>query len=221
MDSYLVLAASLTRDVDQARLVSMNVANSATPGFKRWLVNEADMVAANLPASGREMAAGKMLVSGRSLDIYLPDGVFLALDGSGSGLFSRGGRLRVDAHGQLVTAEGVAVRVEGSAAPLTQDVVIARDGRLFSESREVGRLALVQGTVDSQAAEGVYRLRNAEDIQPGGVVIEPGAYEAANVNMTDEMVTMLKSVRHMESVQRVLKQQDALHEKLFNSLARF
>lgn len=223
MESYLILAASLGRDVDLSRSIALNVANSATPGFKRWLTDGANAsgeASSSEIANGRDLAPGKPVMTGLDLDIFLPGSVYMALE-SGDALYSRGGRLSVDKSGQLLTDQGTAVHVEGGAKALPATVKITADGRLMHEGQELGRLTLVQSDKAVLVAEGVYRVENASDIPRGTVVAEIGAYESSNVQVTDQMVAMMKTLRHLESVQRVLKHEDGLNERLFSTLAKF
>ena len=86
MEAYLVLSASLGRDVERARSIALNVANSATPGFKRWVDGDVELPAA---ASGsdvlgeKDLSPGKAIVTNRPLDVFLPKGVYLEVDNIG------------------------------------------------------------------------------------------------------------------------------------------
>lgn len=224
MESYLVLAASLGRDVDLSRSVALNVTNSATPGFKRWIThgdNELSGGVAPNVSGGRDLSAGNPVVTGRPLDVFLPAGVFVALDSAQGELYSRGGRLSVDKAGRLLTDQGVAVRVEGAGGALPANVDITPDGRLMNEGRELGHLVLVRSDEAAMVADGVYSLGKVSEVPRGTASIETGAYESSNVQLTDEMVVMMRTLRHLESVQRVLKHEDALNERLFSTLAKF
>ena len=225
MESYFVLAASLGRDVDLSRAVALNVANSATPGFKRWVTRGSDEAAkagtAPNVSGGRDLSAGSAVMTGAPLDLFLPDGVFMALESAQGELYSRGGRLSVDKTGRLLTDEGRVVHVQGSGGPLPGTVTVSPDGRLMDDGREMGRLALVRSNEASLVADGAYSLNNVSDVPRGTATVEVGAYESSNVQLTDEMVTMMRTLRHLESVQRVLKHEDALNERLFSALAKF
>lgn len=221
MESYLVLAASLDRDVERSRVVDLNVANSTVPGFKRLLDAEVEGGGSINKAEGRNLAPGKPMVTGRPLDVFLSDGVYVALESADDETYSRGGHLLVDGSGRLMSGQGSQVKVEGAAGPLPSDVRVAADGRLLSDGVEVGRLVLVRAGRARWMETDRYQLDDSTAIERGVTALTPGAYEASNVQLTDEMVAMMRTLRHLESVQRVLKQEDGLNERLFSALAKF
>lgn len=224
MDLYISLSSSLSRDMEQMNSVALNIANAATPGFKRWIQPQTDVSQAHSGtlSNDRDLSAGKPIVTDSMLDVYLPEGVYLAAQHTGQDAFVRGGQLRTNADGHLVNENNTSIQVEGATGSLTDLTKITADGRLINENGEVlGHLRLVKSSQAKLIANGVYSLKGAQDIPSGVAVIENGAYEGSNVQITDEMVSILRTMRHLESTQHILKQEDALNERLFSALAKF
>lgn len=210
--------------MEQMTAVASNISNSATPGFKRWIQPQTDTSTIN-PSNlvdGRDLSAGKPVVTDAPLDVYLPEGVYLATTHTSQDLYVRGGQLRVDRDGRLVNEENIPIRVEGASAPLESGMHLSADGRVFKlNGEEIGRLSLVKSSQANLISPGVYTLEQIHAIPSGVAVIETGAYEGSNVQITDEMVTIMKTMRHLESAQHILKHEDALNERLFSALAKF
>lgn len=210
--------------MEQMTAVASNISNSATPGFKRWIQPHTDIsgISPKNLVDSRDLSAGKPVVTDAPLDVYLPEGVYLATTHANQELYVRGGQLRVDREGQLVTEENIPVRVEGASAPLENGIHLSADGRIFKlNGEEIGRLSLVKSSQANLISPNLYKLEQAQIIPAGVSVIETGAYEGSNVQVTDEMVTIMKTMRHLESAQHILKHEDALNERLFSTLAKF
>lgn len=222
MEVYGVFSASIDREFHKVSLISSNVANVATPGFKRWM-HEAVAPADDLSIAvrdRRDLSSGKPFVTGRRLDVFLPQDVYMVLDGATGDRFSRGGQLSVDQDGRLLTAEGHAVSVDnqrGTAA----GTEVRSDGVLTRDGVPVGRLRFVYAAQAVYGGGGVYTLSDARPLAEGEVTITPGAYEASNVRLTDEIVGMMGVLRHMESVQRILRHHDSVNERVLTSLGKF
>lgn len=224
MDLYISLSSSLSRDMEQMNSVALNIANAATPGFKRWIQPQTDVTQVHQISTlgERDLSAGKLIVTDSMLDVYLPEGIYLAAQHSGQDAFVRGGQLRVSADGHLVNENNSRIQVDGATGPLNGVALISADGRLINQNGEtLGHLKLAKSSQAHLLDNGVYRLDNAQDIANGVAVIESGAYEGSNVQITDEMVSILKTMRHLESAQHILKHEDALNERLFSALAKF
>lgn len=224
MDIYISLASSLGRDMEQMTAVASNISNSATPGFKRWIQPQTDTTGINPKnmVEGRDLSAGKPVVTDAPLDVYLPEGVYLATSDANQDLYVRGGQLRVDHDGQLVNEENIPIRIDGVSAPLQNGIHLSPDGRVFTlNGEEIGRLSLVKSSQANLIRPSLYALEQAQAIPSGMAVIQTGAYEGSNVQITDEMVTIMKTMRHLESAQHILKHEDALNERLFSALAKF
>jgi flagellar hook protein FlgE len=103
-------------------VVGNNLANLNTPGFKTSVVSFHDLVTQSLgaglgetqvgfgvgrPITIRQFSQGAIQTSSGPLDAAIQgDGFFIVRDLSGNTVYTRGGNLQVDQHGNLTTATG-------------------------------------------------------------------------------------------------------------------
>lgn len=214
METVHALAAVMSQDVHRSALTAINVANIATPGFKRIFADASD------GSIQRDLTPGKALVTGRPLDVYLSDGIFLEVTKDGVSRYTRGGSLQINSEGQLVTPDNWLVSVTGLSGALPSSLSVASSGALESGGKSVGQLVLVSGQGARIDSSGYFTLESTHNSIPVGAV-QGGAVESSNVRLTDEIVDMMRHVRHMDSVQRVLRQQEVLNERVFSMLAKF
>lgn len=121
IDAMHNAASGLRSEQKQIDVISNNVANMQTPGFKRARVNFVDVAA--LAAPGREQAAvgngtrvastsmlfsgGEMKMTQDALDLAIDGDGFFEIEGEdGAVSYTRAGQFHLDAEGYLVTAKG-------------------------------------------------------------------------------------------------------------------
>ncbi len=125
IDALYISASGLRSEQKQIDVISNNVANMQTPGFKRGRVNFVDVatagVAANLGAptesSGNGtrihststiFTGGDMRATQNPLDLAIDGAGFFELEAENGGVvYSRDGQFRIDAEGYLVTVQGL------------------------------------------------------------------------------------------------------------------
>ena len=115
-------------------------------------------------------------------------------------------------NGQIVDAEGrtVAGTAEPLAVPAELDVSqinIGYDGRLNADGAEVGQFRIVDfpDNEDQLVAAGLNCFRAPDDVKPTDVedtVVRQGCQEASNVEMIDELVSMIMVTRTYEAASR-------------------
>jgi len=109
-----------------------------------------------------------------------------------------------------------------SAAP-----VITREGRVMEDGQEVGQLKLVTFTdprgltpSDSGAVFTAHDAALATTPERAPRILQ-GHLEASNVNTAAEMVKLIETVRHFESVQKVVQGFDEMRERALRKLGEF
>ncbi|RMH94070.1 flagellar hook-basal body complex protein [Lysobacter pythonis] len=133
MDAMHIAATGLRSEQKQIEVISNNVANMQTPGFKRGRVNFVDVAAAASPSvkvvesrgNGTRVAStstlfsnGEMRMTQNPLDVAIEGPGFFELDdGMGELAYTRAGQFRLDAEGYLVTAGGLRL-ANGFQVPL-------------------------------------------------------------------------------------------------------
>lgn len=206
--------------------ISRNIANAQTPAYKRQiavtvpfdrLVQEATSTAGGEAQATAPVAysvdhrAGTLRNTGQTLDLALNPGHYLEVRAGNQVAFVRGGSLRLDEQGRLVTPAGDRVQGLGGDIVLsTVDVRIGANGQIHERGREVAQLKVVR--IEEPGAS----LRAQGDLlvpvsslvvaQQGNTnAVRQGFLENANVSVMTEMVRMVETVRHVESMQKVVQ----------------
>lgn len=231
MPEILAIALhAMQQDATRLERVGMNLANALTPGYKRSVVSiapgfsqQVETVWSAARGAPTEMALhedrrpGALKSTGQALDVALTGPGYLEVQTPQGLLYTRRGELRLDGHGRLVTSQGDPVMGLGGEIFLSSaDPRIDETGRIF-DSRA--------GTPDAPTAQ--LRLVSFEDpnaLQAVGegylstsdaastavladishtTAVKQGYLENANVNSMQEMVQLIQTMRHFESMQRV------------------
>lgn len=215
-------ASALVASVRNQELVAENLAHASTPGFRRtgmaFETLQLDPGAAR-PMAGTQATrtytsfdSGPMQRTGNPLDVALSGEVFFVLDGPRGPVYTRNGSFELSAQGELRSAGGLPVR--GGGGPITipagaSRIDIGQDGTVRADNIEVGRLQIaylpdprVLQRVGSTLFEGP-----SPQSPPEGVAyrVEQGFREGANVNVVNEMVSMMMGLRQYEAAERALK----------------
>ncbi|MCU0838730.1 MAG: flagellar hook-basal body complex protein [Rhodospirillales bacterium] len=225
-----ILVALSRQDTLQRQLavIAHNLANGDTAGFKR-----AEMMFADHPspsplktrrgepaifvrdvATPRDPRQGELATTANPLDLAIRgDGYFVVATPDGP-RYTRNGHLRLDAGGQLVTANGLAVLGQGDQPiVLTQadtGITVGRDGSLSSDAGPVGRLRIVDlddGGSEQDLGGGLLRTDGpVEDVALP--VVEQGMIERSNVQPIFELERMIHVHRAYEQTGHFLQRED-------------
>lgn len=218
-----VLSAVLgSMHADMARLerAGMNLANVQTPGYKRELVT-APAFGARVDAGASAIAVhtdprpGTLKATGQSLDLALTGPGWFEVSTPQGLAYTRQGNFRMDAQGRIVTQEGHPVM--GTAGPivlLQGAPVIDPAGRVFEaiapgvkkDAAAVAQLRIVQfspATPVQRLGHGLHLVRGEVLPATEGTQVQQGFLENSNVSHMHEMVRLLETMRHMESLQKV------------------
>jgi flagellar basal-body rod protein FlgF len=212
VNTLMTALHGVRREVAATTIVAHNLANIATPGFKRWVTGE--------KGAYQDLSLGAPLVTGRKLDVLLPRGVFFQVSGEGGAQYVSSGSLWLDAEGKLRSSQGGEILLEGVDV-LPYDVEISPDAQLQVDGSVLARIKLVSGEQLAIDASGYSQLKNVSPLNRDEIVIQTGVVENSNVQLTDEIIQVMQTLRRIESLQKVLKQEEALHARLFDALSKF
>ncbi|GIU68063.1 flagellar hook-basal body protein [Candidatus Phycosocius spiralis] len=244
--SYEVAATGLAAQQRALQIISNNISNINTPGYKKSSINYADMVAAldgqtmglggvnalpNLLINGQ----GEIQNTGNKMDIAIDGTGFIELLGrDGQFMFWRGGTLQINHEGYLAGPHGTALRAMIQVPSDAKDLAIDETGVVTavlgggSDRTELGRieLAILQSANDIERLDGgLYRFTgiNAPEMRsPGedgvGRLIQ-GSIELSTVDLNDEMVRMLIVQRAYAANAQVIQAGDQLMS-ISNNLRR-
>lgn len=230
---YIALSGSVLKQ-DQIDIVSNNVANANTVGFKKGRISFREFLVSRISGApdsddGRSMSdvtgtktdfgAGTHLRTGNPLDIALDGKGFLSIEG---GRYTRKGSLRVGRDGFLVTQEGF--KVLGTKGPIklaAGRTDIAPSGEVRVDGTPVDTLRIVdfanQGEL--KELEGGYYTANLPSIRSNAIV-SPGNIEASNVDVVKEMVQMIADLREFETYQKAIQMFDEAAARVNNDMAK-
>ncbi|HEX7520327.1 MAG TPA: flagellar hook-basal body protein [Candidatus Deferrimicrobium sp.] len=230
---YIALSGSVLKQ-DQIDLVSNNIANANTVGFKKERASFKEFLVSRISGAqdsddGRAMSdlsatkidfgAGTHLKTGNPLDIALDGKGFLSIEG---GRYTRKGDLKVGRDGFLVTQEGL--KVLGSKGPIklaAGQADIAPSGEVRVNGKPVDTLKIVDFANQGELTEleGGYYTANLPPIRSNAIV-SPGHLEASNVDVVKEMVQMITTLREFESYQKAIQMFDEAAARVNNDMAK-
>lgn len=250
IDALYISASGLRSQQEQIDVISNNVANMQTPGFKRSRVDFAE-VAALSPGTGDNVQAaahgggtqvlrtstlfgeGELRPTGHPLDLAVEGlGFFELEDANGTRFYTRAGQFRVDPEGYLVAVNGMRLAQGLQIPPDALDVRIASNGeisaRLGSDSErtilgEIELATFVAPDALVSAGENVFAATEQAGVatfgkpsDPGFGALRQGYLEMANVDLVDEMTSLVMAQRAYQLNARVLQASDQLLETINN-----
>jgi len=241
-------AAGLATATLRLGVVSNNVANATTPGYKQdRLPDEVgkalDLQKYAVDAQGRpigtinlgpkvgvselDLASGPIQETANPLDLALAGTGFFTVQGpNGQTRYTRDGGFLKDADGSLRNRNGMAV-LDDANQPITLpegDVAVAADGSILVNGAQVARLQVVDFAAGQQlnkVGNGQFEAVNGAQPQPAnGVQVYQGYLEGSNVDMTETMVATMNLVRAYEANQRLLQIQDETLKSAVNEVGK-
>lgn len=225
---YIALSGATLKHT-QLDIISQNLANVNTLGFKRSDVSFKDYLLQNMEAPGARVMAdlsemetdfseGEMVKTGNPLDVALEGRGFISLEG---GLYTRRGDLRIDGEGYLATSTGA--RVLGESGPIIVPkgkVEIGPSGEVSVDGVRVGRIKVMDFEDPGGLRKGdEYFFSDQEGVESPAAV-KQGYLEASNVDAIREMTKMISTLREFEAYQKVITAFDEATSKVTNDMGR-
>ena len=224
-------------------VVSNNVANSSTSGFKRSGISFDSFL--SRPEQGqtvnfvvdrgtyRDTSSGPIEKTGNSLDLAIEgNGYFQVKAADGSTRFTRGGAFQLNNQGQITTQGGLPVLNDGGQAfnipDTATDINISPDGFVTAKTdngtslSELGKVSMVKFK-DQQALKaegaGLYSSTETPATDTDSNIIQ-GALEQSNVKPISEMTEMMKIFRSYEQTNNMITQENLRRSDAITKLAK-
>ncbi|WP_079432709.1 flagellar basal-body rod protein FlgF [Zoogloea sp. LCSB751] len=212
----------------QEASVSHNLANATSTGFKAELhrLRAVPVQNALLPTRAfvvdasvsDDLASGPLQSTGRGLDMAVQGkGWFAVQLPDGTEAYTRNGSFEVSPNGILQTRNGLPVLGNGGPITIPPDVEVqlGADGTLSTVQRSgsrnntsaVDQLKLVNPPEQDlqRGADGLFRLANgAQAPADPAVKVASGYLEGSNVNVVEQMVSMISLSRQYEMQTKLL-----------------
>lgn len=182
-------------------------------------------------ATARVLTQGNLQQTNNSFDVAINgNGYFQVAMPDGTTTYTRDGSFHVDSQGQLVTSNGYAIQPTITIPANAQSVSIAADGvvtvtvpgqtaaqnvgtlQLASFINPNGLLAIGQNLFQESAASGT---PNANQPGTNGLgVLSQGYVETSNVNVVEELVSMIQTQRAYEINSKAIQTSDQMLQRL-------
>ena len=217
-------------------IISNNLANSGVIGFKKSRISFAESLkkasSANLSENpsmvsvNTDLSQGDIKATGNNLDLAIFGDGFFKVDTPDGIRFTRKGNFILDASMTLITQAGHPVMGKsGSITLYGNEISINKQGVISVDGLPSDQLDVVNfESYENLISEGLGLYRNKQDDQ-GNVItdetsINQGYLELSNVNVAEEMVNMIQSLRAFESYQKSIKILDQMNGKAINDVGR-
>lgn len=256
INSLWISKTGMQAQQTQLDVISNNMANVSTNGFKRASAVFEDLMYQNLRqvgaaadeqnqlptglqlglgvrtvATSRQFTQGSLQQSGNQLDLAVNGAGFLQVTmPDGTTGYTRDGSLQVDANGRLVTSGGLPVAGDITVPAEAQNVTISADGIVTvklpgnTDPQQVGNIELAS-FVNPAGLEPLGQNLYAETVASGapntgapgtgglGNLMQ-GYVETSNVNVVQELVTMIQTQRAYEMNSKAIQTSDQMLQRL-------
>lgn len=256
INSLFIAKTGMEAQQTQLDVISHNLANVSTTGYKRANAVFEDLIYQNLRqvgsqtteqnqlptglhlglgvrtvATSRNFLQGGLQQSSNALDVAINGNGFFEVNmPDGTMAYTRDGSFQVDAQGQLVTSSGL---------PVANGITIPNGATKVSISADGVVSATMPGQVTPQQVGNIAMSQfiNAAGLEPRGQnlytetaasgqpqqgtpgtnglgTIQQGFLEASNVNVVQELVTMIQTQRAYEMNSKAIQTSDQMLAKL-------
>jgi flagellar basal-body rod protein FlgF len=168
--------------------------------------------------SGANFGSGPLEGTGRDLDVAVQGSGWIAVQAAdGSEAYTRNGSLQVDPNGMLQTRDGLNVLGSGGPISIPPDSIIsvAKDGTVSvlptapppKSVNAIGQIKLVNPdeTRLVRGGDGLFRLADGGTAPADpNVTLVSHSLEGSNVNMVEEMVSMISLARQYDLQMQLL-----------------
>lgn len=256
MRSLWIAKTGLDSQQTQLDVISNNLANVSTNGFKRSRAVFEDLLYQTMRQSGanssqqnqipsglnigtgarpiasvRNFSQGNLQQTGNSLDVAINgNGFFQVQMPDGTTAYSRDGSLQVDSTGQIVTSNGYPINPAITVPANAQSITIGQDGTMSvavagqAAPTQIGQLQVAtfinpaglqpsgQNLFTETAASGTPTTSTPGT--NGAGFVSQGYVETSNVNVVEELVSMIQTQRAYEINSRAIQTADQMLGKL-------
>ena len=230
----------------QLDVVSNNLANASTTGFKRDLavtrsfeqfLSQLENTTERQSGFSNQQLVPEMTLqvdhspgalqrTNNPLDFAIEGNGYFELLGKEGARYTRTGAFSVAVDGRLVNSQGLfANGVEGEILLQGGEVTVDRDGTVRENGEYAGQLKLVtfaNPELLTKVGHGLWENGGGQAANPatsGGV--RQAYREASNVKPMEEMVNMMTTMRQFESMSHVVKGYDEMMNTAISTIAEF
>lgn len=241
--------SAMVMNAARQQVLSHNIANLQTPGFKQVLTTVTDFMPSqpvytnentlnqNIEYLGTmglgtqiseeyiDYGQGALLDTGNPLDFALQGNAFFTVDTPDGQRYTRDGRFLRDADNTLVTVEGYQV-LDDAGQPITLpdgEVSVSPAGELSVNGTAVAQLGIgvfANPETDLQHTEGNLFTGPAASTSQDPAQVVQGYLEESNANPSQLMTQLAEVARFYEAAQKMVQNQDELLGRTIAQLGR-
>ncbi len=256
INSLWIAKTGMTAQQTQLDVISHNLSNVSTTGFKRNNAVFEDLIYQNLRqvgaqtseenqlptglhlglgvrtvATSRNFTQGSLQQSSNSLDVAINgNGFFEVQLPDGTIGYTRDGSFQLDSQGRLVTsgglpvANGITVPQGATSISISESGVVSATLAGNPQPQQLGQLAMssfINAAGLQPVGQNMYQESAASGAPPQGQpgtnglgVMRQGFLETSNVNVVEELVTMIQTQRAYEMNSKAIQTSDQMLAKL-------
>lgn len=228
-----ITATQFAMEMDQLKLqsISQNVANMNTPGFKKQLVEQTgfdEHLNVQMTNVIQQVQRSQIKTQGtfnqthNMSDLALAGDGYFQVQGDQGIFYTRRGDFQVNNKGELATSTGEILLGKGGPVKIDDNVfTVDSQGVLRVDHHQIDQLNIVQfnqSNLLNYVGNGLYQTDESPDSSKQNTRVLQGFIEQSNVKSIDEMMEMIKTSRHFEASQRVMRTADNLLATAINQL---
>ncbi|MEW6281426.1 MAG: flagellar basal body protein [Candidatus Eremiobacterota bacterium] len=209
---------SLAHQVRRLDAVAQNVANVDTPGYLSTGTGRRQ----GAFAEWLRPTAGAAAATGRSLDVSLEPGSYLAVSTRQGPRYTQRGDLRLDEGLRLVTGAGDPVLDESGRELVLPPgpVEVQEDGTVRVAGRTVGVLGRWRLDRPAETGGTLFTQAGATPPAPDPRPLRTGTLQASNVEESIEQIALVELLRRAQALSQVLSVQDQTLGQAMRDLGR-
>lgn len=229
------LKAVFSRATERMDLISENLANSNTPGYragnilpKNFIGELQDRLGGHQWRVGTDLTPGSIRQTDRPLDFALQGDGFFVLDSPNGQFLTRNGSFQITPDGTLTSAAGYPVLGEDGrpfqfpAGTALQQLQVGEEGEISAEGERFGRLRVERVESEShlrRVGTTLFSANPEHRLEDRDTRVVGRSLESANTTVYQEMADMMVLTRSVEAAQRAQSNEKNSQIKMMNTLA--
>lgn len=243
------LADVMSAEIKNLDTIANNTANLNTPGFRTEYASLQnvnflsqiqsapvnDYASTTLGAIQPDKGAivqrtvqqndGSIKTTGVNTHLALRGEAWFVVEKNDQLYLTRNGMFRLDGEGNLKTINGESVIGDtGPINNLARDFEVGNDGKMSVDGKQIGQLMIVSTTPGAKfthLGNGLYQTSSFyEKAVPENYSVLSGVYETSNADTATDMIRLMQTTRHIETIQRSISAYDQLLNVGINQLGK-